>query len=91
MDGNLYVLSSAWGDEVTGTLAIYYSGTFYYFIPYEGMVKKVGEVYSEYVSGAWKSLYSSLPDYADDAAASAGGVVVGELYRTTSTIKVRVA
>jgi hypothetical protein len=34
---------------------------------------------------------ASLGDYADDAAAAAGGVVVGQLYRTTSTIKVRVA
>jgi hypothetical protein len=91
VDGNLYVLSAAWGDEVTGTLAIIYDGTFYYFIPYEGMVKKIGDVYSEYFSGAWRSVFTNLPNYADDAAASAGGVVVGELYRTTSTLKVRVA
>lgn len=90
-DGELYVLSAAWGDEVTGTLALFTDSTWYYFVPYAGMVKKVGNVVSEYVGGAWQSLYSSLPNYADDAAASAGGVALGQLYRSTSTVKVRVA
>lgn len=34
---------------------------------------------------------TTLSDYADDAAAAVGGVVVGELYRTGSIVKVRVA
>lgn len=38
-----------------------------------------------------KTNYGALSDYADDTAAAAGGVAVGELYRTGSTIKVRVA
>ena len=33
--------------------------------------------------------WSALEDYADDTAAAAGGVEVGALYRTGSTIKVR--
>lgn len=33
---------------------------------------------------------SLLGNYADDTAAAAGGVAIGQLYRTTSTIKVRV-
>lgn len=37
------------------------------------------------VSGA------GLGDYADDTAASAGGVAIGSLYRTGSTLKVRIA
>jgi UDP-N-acetylenolpyruvoylglucosamine reductase len=37
------------------------------------------------------TLNSVLPDYADDAAAATGGIPVGGLYRSTSTIKVRVA
>lgn len=32
-----------------------------------------------------------LTDYADDAAAQAGGVAIGGLYRTASAVKVRVA
>lgn len=35
--------------------------------------------------------FAGLSDYADDAAAAAGGVAVGSLYRTGSTIKVRVS
>ena len=34
---------------------------------------------------------SNLSEYADDTAAAAGGVEVGEFYRTGSAIKVRVA
>jgi hypothetical protein len=36
--------------------------------------------------------FRSLPaDFADDAAAAAGGVSVGDVYRTGSVLKVRVA
>lgn len=35
--------------------------------------------------------WSALADYADDTAAAAGGVAVGELYRTASVVKCRVA
>ena len=35
--------------------------------------------------------WSLLDDYADDTAAAAGGVGVGQLYRTGSAIKVRVS
>lgn len=34
---------------------------------------------------------SSLPDHADDTAAGSAGVAVGQLYRTGSTLKVRVS
>lgn len=43
------------------------------------------------VSKVVKPLFASLGDYADDVAASAAGVAVGSLYRTGSTLKVRVA
>lgn len=39
---------------------------------------------------AQNSNFTVLGDYADDAAASAGGVAVGGMYRTVSTLKVRV-
>ncbi len=90
-DGSLYILSASWGEEVTGTLAFFTDDTWYYFIPYEGMVKRVGAVFNEYTAGAWQPLYASLGDFADDTAAASGGVVVGELYRTGSTVKVRIA
>lgn len=36
--------------------------------------------------------FSTIPsDYANDAAAAAGGVAVGDVYRTGSALKVRVA
>lgn len=35
--------------------------------------------------------WSALDDYADDTAAASGGVAIGELYRTGSAVKVRVA
>lgn len=90
-DGSLYILSASWGEEVTGTLAFFTDDTWYYFIPYEGMIKRVGVVFNEYTAGTWASIFDNLGDYADDTAAAAGGVAVGELYRTASTLKVRVA
>src|SRR5690606_26300480 len=53
-DGSLYILSASWGEEVTGTLAFFTDDTWYYFIPYEGMVKRVGAVFNEYTAGAWQ-------------------------------------
>lgn len=47
-------------------------------------------------SARWASVHSTaayfygLADYADDTAAAAGGVLVGQLYRTASVVKVRV-
>jgi hypothetical protein len=35
--------------------------------------------------------YPALQDFADDTAAAAGGVEIGGLYRTGSTVKVRVS
>lgn len=35
--------------------------------------------------------WGALADHADDTAAATGGVAVGELYRTGSVVKVRVA
>lgn len=34
---------------------------------------------------------NSLPNFADDTEALAGGVAIGSLYRSTSTIKVRIS
>jgi len=35
--------------------------------------------------------FAALQNFADDAAAAAGGVAVGSLYRTGSVVKVRVS
>lgn len=43
--GDLYVLSAAWGDEVEGTLAYYSGGTWYYFTPVVGLLKRIGANY----------------------------------------------
>lgn len=34
------------------------------------------------------TMFKNLPSYADNAAALAGGLKVGQLYRTTDTLKV---
>lgn len=34
---------------------------------------------------------ATLSDFTDDAAAAAGGIAVGSLYRTASAVKIRVA
>lgn len=46
--GDLYVLSAAWGDEVEGTLAYYSGGTWYYFEPVVGLLKRIGTDYYVY-------------------------------------------
>jgi hypothetical protein len=41
-EGALYVLSAAWGDEVINTLALFRAGSWSYWTPYDGLVKRVG-------------------------------------------------
>lgn len=43
------------------------------------------------VSWLGRATTATLSDFADDAAAQAGGIAVGGLYRTASAVKVRVA
>lgn len=94
-DGDLHVLSAAWGDEVAGTLAYYRDGAWTYWEPFLGQVKQIGAVFYQYQpdsSGEWYGLFNEVAgDYADDAAAASGGVEVGQLYRTGSALKVRIA
>lgn len=60
-EGDLYVLSAAWGDEVSGTLAYFRGGVFTFWIPSLGMLKRVGPTdyytYDPDSSGEWQ-LYS---------------------------------
>lgn len=35
--------------------------------------------------------FAALQDFADDTAAAAGGIAIGDLYRTGSIVKVRVS
>lgn len=56
-EGGLYVLSAAWGDEVEGTLAYYSSGTWYYFEPVVGLLKRIDAdyyVFNPDSSGEWQ-------------------------------------
>lgn len=52
-EGALYILSAAWGDEVTGTLAYYRDSAWTYWVPFEGMRKYIGATEFEYSSGTW--------------------------------------
>lgn len=45
VEDGLYVLSAAWGDEVEGTLAYYSNGTWYYFTPVVGLLKRIDADY----------------------------------------------
>lgn len=93
-EGELYALSAAWGDEVAGTLAYFRDGVWSYWVPYVGQIKRIGVVFYEYQpdsSGEWYSLFGGLGDFADDTAAASGSVVLDQLYRTGSTLKVRIA
>lgn len=103
-DGDLYVLSASWGDtyldpdndpvDPEGLLAYYRDGAWTYWEPFLGQIKRIGVVFYEYQpdsSGEWYGLFNDAGDYADDAAAASGGVEVGQLYRTGSALKVRIA
>lgn len=50
-----------------------------------------GVMYFEAGGDGLLARLASIPDHADDSAASAGGVAVGRLYRTGSTLKIRAA
>lgn len=52
------------------------------FLPATGVVATTQDI---------MNYIASAEDYADDAAAAAGGVAVGRIYRTASVLKVRVA
>lgn len=57
-EGELYVLSAAWGDEVAGTLAYYRDGAWSYWIPFLGQVKEVGGSEYQYApdsSAEWQT------------------------------------
>lgn len=41
-DGKLYILSAAWGDEVIDTIALFRAGSWSYWLPYDGLIKRVG-------------------------------------------------
>jgi hypothetical protein len=53
VEGGLYVLSSAWGDEVTGTLAYYFDSAWTYWVPSEGQIKEINGSPYRYTAGAW--------------------------------------
>lgn len=55
-DNDLHIIGTAWAaypDEVVGTLAYFLSGTWYFWEPFEGLIKNVAGALYEYTSGAW--------------------------------------
>lgn len=52
---------------------------------------EIGTDLSASFKGALYAPVASIPDFTDDTAAATGGVAVGRLYRTGSTLKIRVA
>lgn len=58
-DNDLHIIGTVWAaypDEVVGTLAYFVSGTWYFWEPFEGLVKNVAGTLYEYTSGAWAAL-----------------------------------
>lgn len=83
-DGDLYVLSAAWGDEVAGTLAYYRDSAWSYWVPFIGMFKRIGpddyytydpdssdewQLFSVPGSAAWGSITGTLSSQTDLQAA----------------------
>jgi hypothetical protein len=78
-------VSSTGGENaVTWTGCYFQSSTETPTIPNGAIIRDVGQSF-------YKATASLISDYADDAAAAAGGVSVGGFYRTGSALKMRVA
>lgn len=50
--------------------------------------KKMEKAHNRLCDIVDSSLFTNLPSYADNATAIAGGLKIGQLYRTTDTLKV---
>lgn len=78
-DGDLYILSAAWGDEVAGTLAYYRDGAWSFWVPPLGMLKRVGPTdfytYDPDSSDEWHP-YSPGGGAVDSVNGATGAVVV---------------
>ena len=89
-DGEVYILSAAWGDEVEGTLAYYFDGAWTYWLPYDGLIKEVAGDPYRYEAGssddwfpyttpgavAWGAITGTLADQTDlDAALNTFSVI----------------
>jgi len=102
VDGACYVVPSGatgvWSSHI-GKIARYSTKqtAWEYFTPKKGWVvhNDATDVFLKYTGSAWAVYgltgYSSLQNFADDAAAAVGGIVVGGLYRTGSAVMVRVS
>lgn len=77
-DPGLYVLSAAWGDEVEGTLAYYSGGTWYYFEPFIGLLKRIGATdyytFDPDSSSQWQAFAPGAP--VDSVNGQTGAVVL---------------
>ena len=92
-DGKLKLRTSSKVPLVNGdfTLFLTLAGNSTVAIPLTGILATIANV-EELSNKTLKApKLSGLGDYADDAAAATGGVPVGGVYRTSSTLKVRVS
>lgn len=54
-DGEIYVLSDAWGGGSTGDVAYYFDGAWTFWTPFEGLLKEIGGTLYRYGgSGGWE-------------------------------------
>ena len=80
--GRLIIKSQGNGKFVFDTYTDSNGIEVYCFAPAANLANALGSPTS---FGAWKRIFTNLDEYADDAAAIAGGIVSGELYQTDGT------
>ena len=92
-DGRYTIALTAAVPEVSGgfTVTFYVAGDAKLALPFKGRLATTDQ--REVLFGKTLSApkVSAVEDFADDAAAGAGGVEVGQVYRTGSALKVRLA
>ena len=93
VDGNLTIKTSDVVPTVTGGFRVTMAaaGDSQFLVPFSGTLATIANTETLSNKTLASPKVSGLSNYADDTAAAAGGVAVGQTYRTGSVIKVRVA
>jgi hypothetical protein len=93
LDGKVTIQTSDVVPTVTGGFRVTMTaaGDSQFLVPFNGTLATIANTETLSNKTLASPKMSGLSNYADDTAAAAGGVVVGQTYRTGSVIKVRVA
>jgi hypothetical protein len=93
IDGKLKLRTSDTIPKINGGFKLFLTvaGDTVLLLPLTGTVATTGNIETLAKKTLNAPKISGIADYADDAAAAAGGVPVGGIYRTASALKIRVA